>query len=433
MGLVVCSWPHSPALAQGPEAQATATSSEVSRPLHFGIVGGFQLNSADLDLMGYRTRPLQLDHGPVLGLRAGYRLSDPLGVELALSLVPVSSVDGLESGLILPVHADLVIDLTRTELRPFVAAGAGMQTLISDGMGNDTDFLLTLALGGRWRFAAERLGLRAEVRGTFSDAVEGVMAANVAFNLGVDVYTAVGGAAEAGPATRADADGDGVVDARDACPDLPGLAIYDGCPDTDGDGTPDPKDACPDSSGLPAFHGCPDTDGDGIPDTVDSCPTLSGIERFAGCPDSDDDGIPDGQDACPQLKGTPDRQGCPQPPDKVREMFSGVVEGVVFAPDKATLLPQSLAVLSRVADLLQQHPYLRVEVQSHTDDRGPKQRRYALSAERAQAVVSQLVKLGVDPRRLRAVGLGPDQPVASNRSKAGRAKNDRIELHLIED
>jgi hypothetical protein len=134
-----------------------------------------------------------------------------------------------------------------------------------------------------------------------------------------------------------DADGDGILDTQDACPLVPGVWWNDpkknGCPapDSDGDGIPDPVDACPAVKGVrsddPKKNGCPasaqDRDKDGIPDDADKCPDQpedkDGIEDFDGCPDPDDDGdgIPDRDDACPHEKGEPStdptRNGCPNP------------------------------------------------------------------------------------------------------------------------
>ena len=92
-----------------------------------------------------------------------------------------------------------------------------------------------------------------------------------------------------------DRDGDGVPDARDACPDEPGAASLQGCPDSDGDGVPDPDDCCPEHPGLPALRGCPDTDGDGFPERNDrGCADLSPVDQ------------------CPDVCSTdPDKPGCP--------------------------------------------------------------------------------------------------------------------------
>lgn len=85
-----------------------------------------------------------------------------------------------------------------------------------------------------------------------------------------------------------DRDGDGIPDHLDDCPDTPGLAKFNGCPDTDGDGVPDNLDKCPDTPrGCPVdSDGCPlDSDGDGVIDCEDRCPNEPGPASNDGCPD----------------------------------------------------------------------------------------------------------------------------------------------------
>ncbi|MFZ4545453.1 MAG: DUF6089 family protein [Saprospiraceae bacterium] len=108
-----------------------------------------------------------------------------------------------------------------------------------------------------------------------------------------------------------DADNDGVADNLDACPEVPGLAAFKGCPDTDGDGVEDKKDQCPNDKGLIEMKGCPDSDSDGIVDMKDECPAIAGLAAFKGCPDSDGDGIEDAKDECPTETGLPALRGCP--------------------------------------------------------------------------------------------------------------------------
>ncbi|HUR86717.1 MAG TPA: thrombospondin type 3 repeat-containing protein [Solirubrobacteraceae bacterium] len=108
-----------------------------------------------------------------------------------------------------------------------------------------------------------------------------------------------------------DRDADGIIDAADACPDVAGVAP-DGCPpDTDGDGIANAVDACPFQVGV-APTGCPadpDADRDGIPIPVDQCPAQAG-KAADGCADSDGDGRSDRVDKCPTVKGD-GADGCP--------------------------------------------------------------------------------------------------------------------------
>lgn len=108
-----------------------------------------------------------------------------------------------------------------------------------------------------------------------------------------------------------DTDKDGIMDKEDLCPETPGSKEFNGCPDRDGDGIIDKDDKCPDAPGVAAFEGCPDTDNDGIQDSEDKCPTVAGVIKFDGCPDVDGDGIQDSEDDCVDVPGIPEFNGCP--------------------------------------------------------------------------------------------------------------------------
>jgi len=72
----------------------------------------------------------------------------------------------------------------------------------------------------------------------------------------------------------------------------------------------------------------------------------------------------------------------------------------------------------------------RFEVIGHTDAQGARPSNVALSMSRAQAVKTYLVAKGVAAPSISTMGMGPDQPVASNDSDEGRARNRRIEFRI---
>jgi outer membrane protein OmpA-like peptidoglycan-associated protein len=104
---------------------------------------------------------------------------------------------------------------------------------------------------------------------------------------------------------------------------------------------------------------------------------------------------------------------------------------VHFGNDSAEILPDSMALLEEIADVLKSRPQIqRVEVQGHTDDTGSPLYNERLSQSRAQAVVDALIRLGVDPLRLSAKGYGQDKPLLPNSSEPNRARNRRVQLMI---
>ena len=81
-----------------------------------------------------------------------------------------------------------------------------------------------------------------------------------------------------------------------------------------------------------------------------------------------------------------------------------------------------------MADFMKKNPSVRFEVQGHTDNQGSDAVNDPLSQQRAEAVVKALEQLGCDPFNMRAVGKGSHEPVASNSTDEGRAKNRRVEF-----
>lgn len=229
-----------------------------------------------------------------------------------------------------------------------------------------------------------------------------------------------------------DSDGDGIADKDDECPVKPGLVEFKGCPDTDKDGVEDRKDLCPKVAGLRQLQGCPDADSDGIKDSKDKCPNEAGPEKYQGCPDTDGDGIIDREDKCPMVRGSLKYKGCPPPKVKITKKKIVILEKVHFATAKAKIMQDSYELLKEVAAVLKENPQIqKVRIEGHTDSRGSRRYNMRLSKRRAKAVMDFIVNSGVDPNRLTYKGYGPTRPVATNRTRAGRAKNRRVEFSIL--
>ena len=112
----------------------------------------------------------------------------------------------------------------------------------------------------------------------------------------------------------------------------------------------------------------------------------------------------------------------------MQETGKFVTNNILFETGKATLKPESMADIQAVADYMKKNPQVRFEVQGHCDNQGSDKVNDPLSQQRAEAIVAELAKLGVDEWNLRAVGKGSHEPVADNKTEEGRAQNRRVEF-----
>ncbi|HEX4419656.1 MAG TPA: thrombospondin type 3 repeat-containing protein [Kofleriaceae bacterium] len=221
-----------------------------------------------------------------------------------------------------------------------------------------------------------------------------------------------------------DADGDGIPDSIDKCPNEP--EDFDMFQDTDG---------CPD----------PDNDGDGIPDALDKCPLdpedKDGFQDADGCPDPDNDhdGIPDIIDKCPNepetINGFQDDDGCPDKGDTA----------IILSPDRIETLDPiqfignnkltkaSLPLLEQIGATLRAHSeIIRLRITVHVQPTADAEDDQARTDKRAQIIRDWLTNWGVATSRLEARGFGSRKPLVPPDQHGAAKLNDRIELIILE-
>ena len=230
-----------------------------------------------------------------------------------------------------------------------------------------------------------------------------------------------------------DSDGDGITDKEDACPNRAGSAEMNGCPDSDGDGLSDIEDACPNQAGTVAMGGCPDSDGDGINDKDDECPEEAGPAENNGCPwpDTDGDGIADKDDACPELAGVADNNGCPKLPEDVIQTLNTEGTMIRFKAESAEIVgEESVKVITKIKGILDSYPTVGFVVEGHASSDGSKGYNQKLSERRAAAVQTALIDAGADAARISTAAYGEERPIGDNTTSAGRKINRRVQFSI---
>lgn len=177
-----------------------------------------------------------------------------------------------------------------------------------------------------------------------------------------------------------------------------------------------------------------DSDTDGVPDELDQCaetPAGAAVGPDGCIKDQDFDGVADNQDACP---GSPrdqlvDDRGCPPRLKTAREFPVAISFASGSAEVDASLVMTALTEPLRIA---RSYPNSQVRVYAYTDSSGSVAANQTLSQQRAESVAAIVVSEGgIALSRVKAVGRGEADPIASNETRAGRAANRRIVVVLV--
>jgi outer membrane protein OmpA-like peptidoglycan-associated protein len=446
-------------------------------PIEVGVMGGYHLFSKDLELGVLDEDGVGQPKSFVgFGARIAVGLFSRLMIEVEGRFFPTKSADAGTSSRgasVVGYNAQLLFDLTKGKIRPFVLAGGGFHTIFpSDSLKNaanpidaikgDTDESFHYGVGLKL-FVTKSIAVRLDLRHylppsstdeSFTNDFEGLLGISLRFGDKKEPAVVVVQPEPEPEPEPVDTDGDGIYDDKDTCPkdaeDKDGFEDTDGCPDIDNDkdGMKDPEDKCPNEAetvnGVDDEDGCPevDNDNDGLVGSADKCPDVAedkdGFQDDDGCddPDNDGDGVMDALDQCPTemetKNGYKDEDGCKDEVPKALKKFTGVIKGINFKVGSDLIAKGSFPLLDRAAKVLTDFPDVKVEISGHTDSDGSRDMNLDLSARRAESVKNYMVGKGIAAERIFSVGYGPDKPIADNTKKKGKALNRRTEFRLMQ-
>ena len=367
----------------------------VRHMVEIGVYGGVWFPSKHLELFG----PTESGSGagnqrlntvaPDIGLRAAYFPLRFLGVEIEGGVMPTKTKSSDVAATAWALRGHVIGQLGLWSVTPFILAGAGLVGMDSAspprGIGKDQDVAIHFGAGMKV-FINRWVMLRLDVRDVVSNRAgvgEG-LTSSPEILLGLS-FTLRSKKKKSRPRDD-DRDGDRVLDKDDFCVDVYG----------------------------PPPRGCPqvcidDNDGDGLDNTEDSCiddpETRNGFEDGDGCPD--------------------------EVPPELSEI-AGIMEGIQFDTDKDQIKASSQPNIDNASAVMKKYPSIRVRVIGHTDSQGGYKHNIDLSQRRAESVKRAMVEDGVEESRIETAGVGPDQPIDTNETADGRAKNRRIEFLILE-
>jgi len=181
-----------------------------------------------------------------------------------------------------------------------------------------------------------------------------------------------------------------------------------------------------------AFGKSPDADGDGVPDSKDKCPDTPKKAKVDknGCPiDSDGDGIFDGIDKCPTEKGIAASNGCPFKESEV-EWLKIKVKSIFFDTSMSDITDESKDRMKELVELMLDNPDYNVNVFGFADPRGDAQANLELSNRRAQAAVQYLTSKGIAANRITSEALGEEHSNKENLTAEELQNSRRVDFNL---
>ena len=185
---------------------------------------------------------------------------------------------------------------------------------------------------------------------------------------------------------------------------------------------------------------------------LDDASVIRMIPCDTSVPDGPQDPEPTSEplaDATPRSPSQPNtppvtRTPTPTPPQPTETTIAGVkrsemtagrtitLENIQFEADSSRIIPSSLPAIEELREFLANNPNVSVEIGGHTNGLADAKYAIVLSTDRAKAVADYLVRKGINRNQVRYKGYGKDKPIDTNETAAGRRRNQRVEIKILD-
>ena len=241
-------------------------------------------------------------------------------------------------------------------------------------------------------------------------------------------------------AARVDTDGDGIVDSKDVCPDIPGVRKFKGCPMSEADMAAKAaaeEKARMEAEAMAAQKAAEEKakmEAEAEAKARAAAEAARKAKEEADAKAAEAAKMKAEEDAKMKAKEEAEAKARAAAEAvrvrnaEVTKRFTAMLQGLKFNSSQSTFKQESYARMDEAVSVLNEFPDINVLIQGHTDSQGAADANRSLSQKRADAVMAYLVSKGINPTRLSSSGLGEEYPVADNNTAAGRAQNRRVEF-----
>jgi outer membrane protein OmpA-like peptidoglycan-associated protein len=348
--------------------------------------------------------------GPTISISKLIVKSFYLGIEMSVN--EIKKIEGQDK-IDFPYYSgEVFLKKTfnnRKKIRPFIKSGFGISGIDRGLFGDSIPFsqyfskTLSPSFGAQFRLT-DHIGF--EISSSFNKAIDKKGITHLRHN--ASLYIGLG---------DTDKDGDGIINRKDKCPKIPGLAEFNGCPDADSDGIPDPEDKCPEVFGEKADNGCPKVKE--LSEENEMMFNGNKESQIGTVSSTFADNISNVRQQSSDVKAVINQE------ENISKIKIPDDQMLIYFPANSSrvLGKKTIKKLKNVVSTLLNQMDLKVLLEGHSSNDGDFSINLNLSQQRVNIVRDFLIEEGIKSNRISVKALGEDEPIFDNNTTQGRVLN----------